>query len=59
MPHLSYLGDADVGEDANLGAATITANYDGKSKTKHRTTIGDRVKSSVDIDLRRPCHGRR
>ena len=39
VPHLSYIGDADVGEGANLGAATITANYDGKNK--HRTTIGD------------------
>lgn len=37
-PHLSYLGDADVGEGANIGAGTITANYDGYRK--HRTTIG-------------------
>ena len=37
-PHLSYLGDADVGEGANVGAGTITANYDGHQK--HRTTIG-------------------
>ncbi len=35
--HLSYLGDADVGEDVNIGAGTITCNYDGKSK--HRTVI--------------------
>ena len=54
VPHLSYLGDADVGEDANLGAATITANYDAKSKTKSRTTIGDRVKSSVDVSFVAP-----
>ena len=54
VPHLSYLGDADVGEDANLGAATITANYDAKSKTKRRTTIGDRVKSSVDVTFVAP-----
>jgi bifunctional UDP-N-acetylglucosamine pyrophosphorylase/glucosamine-1-phosphate N-acetyltransferase len=54
VPHLSYLGDADVGEDANLGAATITANYDAKSKTKSRTTIGDRVKSSVDVTFVAP-----
>ena len=40
VPHLSYIGDADVGEGTNLGAATITANYDGRAK--HRTTIGDR-----------------
>jgi ribose-phosphate pyrophosphokinase len=38
VPHLSYIGDADVGEGTNLGAATITANYDGREK--HRTTIG-------------------
>jgi bifunctional UDP-N-acetylglucosamine pyrophosphorylase / glucosamine-1-phosphate N-acetyltransferase len=37
-PHLSYVGDADVGPGANIGAGTITANYDGKQK--HRTTIG-------------------
>ncbi len=39
--HLTYLGDAEVGEDANIGAGTITCNYDGKRK--HRTTIGDRA----------------
>ena len=36
--HLSYIGDAHVGEGANIGAGTITCNYDGFSK--HRTTIG-------------------
>ncbi len=36
--HLAYLGDATVGEGANLGAGTITCNYDGVSK--HRTQIG-------------------
>ena len=54
VPHLSYIGDADVGEDANLGAATITANYDAKTKTKRRTTIGNRVKSSVDVSFVAP-----
>jgi bifunctional UDP-N-acetylglucosamine pyrophosphorylase / glucosamine-1-phosphate N-acetyltransferase len=54
VPHLSYIGDADVGEDTNLGAATITANYDAKSRTKRRTTIGDRVKSSVDVSFVAP-----
>lgn len=39
--HLSYLGDADVGEGANIGAGTITANYDGK--TKHATKIGKKA----------------
>ena len=39
MGHHSYIGDADVGDDVNIGAGTITANYDGASK--HRTVIGD------------------
>jgi bifunctional UDP-N-acetylglucosamine pyrophosphorylase / glucosamine-1-phosphate N-acetyltransferase len=52
VPHLSYIGDADVGEGSNLGAATITANYDGYRK--HRTTIGDRVKTSVDTTFVAP-----
>ena len=46
IPHLSYIGDADVGERSNLGAGTITANYDGHAK--HRTTIGRRVRGGVD-----------
>jgi bifunctional UDP-N-acetylglucosamine pyrophosphorylase / glucosamine-1-phosphate N-acetyltransferase len=46
IPHLSYIGDADVGEGSNLGAGTITANYDGRAK--HRTTIGKRVRGGVD-----------
>jgi bifunctional UDP-N-acetylglucosamine pyrophosphorylase/glucosamine-1-phosphate N-acetyltransferase len=46
VPHLSYIGDADVGEGSNLGAGTLTANYDGRSK--HRTTIGRRVRGGVD-----------
>jgi bifunctional UDP-N-acetylglucosamine pyrophosphorylase/glucosamine-1-phosphate N-acetyltransferase len=52
VPHLSYIGDADVGEGTNLGASTITSNYDGRSK--HRTTIGDRVRTSVDTTLVAP-----
>ena len=47
VPHLSYVGDAEVGERSNLGAGTITANYDGRAK--HRTTIGARVHSGVDV----------
>jgi bifunctional UDP-N-acetylglucosamine pyrophosphorylase / glucosamine-1-phosphate N-acetyltransferase len=46
VPHLSYVGDADIGEHSNLGAGTITANYDGRAK--HRTTIGSRVRGGVD-----------
>ncbi|HTL71150.1 MAG TPA: UDP-N-acetylglucosamine diphosphorylase/glucosamine-1-phosphate N-acetyltransferase, partial [Candidatus Eisenbacteria bacterium] len=39
VKHLSYLGDAEVGESVNVGAGTITANFDGKKK--HRTVIRD------------------
>jgi bifunctional UDP-N-acetylglucosamine pyrophosphorylase/glucosamine-1-phosphate N-acetyltransferase len=46
VPHLSYIGDADIGEGTNIGAGNITANYDGKNK--HRTTIGSNVRTSVD-----------
>jgi bifunctional UDP-N-acetylglucosamine pyrophosphorylase/glucosamine-1-phosphate N-acetyltransferase len=52
IPHLSYIGDADVGEGSNLGAATITANYDGRAK--HRTTVGARVRTGVDTTLVAP-----
>jgi bifunctional UDP-N-acetylglucosamine pyrophosphorylase / glucosamine-1-phosphate N-acetyltransferase len=52
IPHLSYIGDADVGERSNLGAATITANYDGHAK--HRTTIGAGVRTGVDTTLVAP-----
>jgi bifunctional UDP-N-acetylglucosamine pyrophosphorylase / glucosamine-1-phosphate N-acetyltransferase len=52
VPHLSYIGDADVGENTNLGAGTITANYDGQSK--HRTTIGKRVRGGVDTSFVAP-----
>jgi bifunctional UDP-N-acetylglucosamine pyrophosphorylase/glucosamine-1-phosphate N-acetyltransferase len=52
VPHLSYVGDADVGAHTNLGASTITANYDGKSK--HRTRIGARVHSSVHVSFVAP-----
>jgi bifunctional UDP-N-acetylglucosamine pyrophosphorylase/glucosamine-1-phosphate N-acetyltransferase len=44
VPHLSYVGDATVGEGTNLGCGTITANYDGEHK--HRTTIGSHVRSA-------------
>ena len=52
VPHLSYIGDADVGPGTNLGASTITANYDGRRK--HRTTIGTGVKSSVHVSFVAP-----
>ena len=52
VPHLSYIGDADVGERTNLGAGTITANYDGHSK--HRTKIGNGVRGGVDTSFVAP-----
>jgi len=52
VPHLSYVGDADVGPGSNLGAGTITANYDGFRK--HRTTIGRDVRIGVDTMLIAP-----
>jgi bifunctional UDP-N-acetylglucosamine pyrophosphorylase / glucosamine-1-phosphate N-acetyltransferase len=52
VPHLSYVGDAEVGEGTNLGAATITANYDGHAK--HRTTVGRGVRTGVDTTLIAP-----
>jgi bifunctional UDP-N-acetylglucosamine pyrophosphorylase / glucosamine-1-phosphate N-acetyltransferase len=52
VPHLSYIGDADVGEGSNLGASTITANYDGQNK--HRTKIGKKVRSSVHVSFVAP-----
>jgi bifunctional UDP-N-acetylglucosamine pyrophosphorylase / glucosamine-1-phosphate N-acetyltransferase len=52
VPHLSYIGDATIGEDTNLGASTITANYDGW--VKHRTTIGSRVHTAVDTTFVAP-----
>jgi bifunctional UDP-N-acetylglucosamine pyrophosphorylase/glucosamine-1-phosphate N-acetyltransferase len=42
--HLSYLGDSDIGANVNIGAGTITANYNPLTKEKSRTTIGDNVK---------------
>jgi bifunctional UDP-N-acetylglucosamine pyrophosphorylase/glucosamine-1-phosphate N-acetyltransferase len=52
VPHLSYVGDADIGAGANLGASTITANYDGRNK--HRTTIGAKVRTGVHTSLVAP-----
>ena len=43
VPHLSYVGDAEVGEGSNIGAGTIFANYDGVAK--HRTTVGRHAKT--------------
>ena len=52
VPHVSYLGDTDLGEDANIGAGTITANFDGTKK--NRTEIGDGAFVGVDTMLVAP-----
>jgi bifunctional UDP-N-acetylglucosamine pyrophosphorylase/glucosamine-1-phosphate N-acetyltransferase len=52
VPHLTYLGDADVGAGSNIGAGTITANYDGFRKS--RTVIGVDVRVGVDTMLIAP-----
>ncbi len=44
VPHLSYVGDAEIGEGANIGAGTIFANYDGVAK--HRTKVGKHAKTA-------------
>ena len=50
--HLSYLGDATIGKDVNIGAGTITCNYDGAKK--HQTRIGDRAFVGSDTTLVAP-----
>jgi bifunctional UDP-N-acetylglucosamine pyrophosphorylase/glucosamine-1-phosphate N-acetyltransferase len=52
VPHVSYLGDTILGEDANIGAGTITANFDGSNK--NRTQIGDGAFVGVDTMLVAP-----
>jgi bifunctional UDP-N-acetylglucosamine pyrophosphorylase / glucosamine-1-phosphate N-acetyltransferase len=52
VPHLSYVGDADIGERANIGAATIFSNYDGAAK--HHTTIGADAFTGSDTILVAP-----
>jgi bifunctional UDP-N-acetylglucosamine pyrophosphorylase/glucosamine-1-phosphate N-acetyltransferase len=52
VPHLAYVGDADIGPGSNLGAGTITANYDGFRK--NRTVIGRDVRIGVDTMLIAP-----
>jgi bifunctional UDP-N-acetylglucosamine pyrophosphorylase/glucosamine-1-phosphate N-acetyltransferase len=52
VPHLAYIGDAEIGAGSNLGAGTITANYDGFRK--HRTVIGANARIGVDTMLIAP-----
>ena len=50
--HLTYIGDAKIGENTNIGAGTITCNYDGVNK--HQTKIGDEVFIGSGVELVAP-----
>jgi bifunctional UDP-N-acetylglucosamine pyrophosphorylase/glucosamine-1-phosphate N-acetyltransferase len=52
--HFSYLGDATIGEDTNIGAGTVTANYDRATRSKHRTKIGKGSFIGVDTMIVAP-----
>jgi bifunctional UDP-N-acetylglucosamine pyrophosphorylase/glucosamine-1-phosphate N-acetyltransferase len=52
IPHLSYVGDAEIGERSNIGAATVFVNYDGADK--HKTVVGDDVRIGSDTMLVAP-----
>ena len=52
IPHLSYVGDATIGEESNIGAATVFVNYDGEAK--HRTVIGSHARTGADKMLVAP-----
>jgi bifunctional UDP-N-acetylglucosamine pyrophosphorylase/glucosamine-1-phosphate N-acetyltransferase len=46
VPHLSYVGDATIGDETNIGAATVFVNYDGQAK--HRTVVGSHARTGAD-----------
>ncbi|WP_323053748.1 bifunctional UDP-N-acetylglucosamine diphosphorylase/glucosamine-1-phosphate N-acetyltransferase GlmU [Thermoanaerobacter sp. RKWS2] len=52
VPHLTYVGDAEVGKNVNMGCGSITVNYDGKQK--HKTVIGDNVFVGCNVNLVAP-----
>ena len=52
VPHLTYMGDAEIGEDSNIGCGTITCNFDGKKK--HKTIIGNRAFIGSNVNLVAP-----
>jgi bifunctional UDP-N-acetylglucosamine pyrophosphorylase/glucosamine-1-phosphate N-acetyltransferase len=54
VPHLSYIGDTVIGRDVNVGAATVTVNYDPETKIKAKTLIGDGAKIGSDTMLIAP-----
>ena len=57
MPHLSYVGDAEIGEGTNIGAGTIFANYDGVEK--HRTRVGRHARTGSNNTFVAPVDDRR
>ena len=52
VPHLTYVGDADIGEHSNIGASSVFVNYDGVAK--HHTIVGDHVRIGSDTMLVAP-----
>ena len=52
VPHLSYIGDTEIMEEVNIGAGTITCNFDGK--TKHKTVIGAKAFIGSNVNLIAP-----
>jgi bifunctional UDP-N-acetylglucosamine pyrophosphorylase / glucosamine-1-phosphate N-acetyltransferase len=54
VPHLTYVGDADIGEHSNIGASSVFVNYDGT--TKRRTTVGSHVRTGSDTMFVAPVH---
>src|SRR5690242_3369708 len=56
MHHFSYIGDADIGERVNIGAGTITVNYDAEARVKNKTVVEDDAAISSDTMLVAPVH---
>ncbi len=54
VPHLTYVGDATIGEESNIGAASVFVNYDGVRK--HRTVVGSHVRTGSDTMFIAPVH---
>jgi bifunctional UDP-N-acetylglucosamine pyrophosphorylase/glucosamine-1-phosphate N-acetyltransferase len=54
VPHLTYVGDATIGEESNIGAASVFVNYDGVRK--HRTVVGSHVRTGSDTMFIAPLH---
>src|SRR5690625_8032532 len=57
VPHLTYIGDATVGEESNIGASSVFVNYDGVNK--HHTNIGSHVRRSEERRVGKECRSRR